>query len=53
MNYDEKVSIILKWLDKEINIASYTEDRVKRAIKFGLFEIRDKQEEEELESQED
>lgn len=45
LDYEQKVEIIMKWLDKEITVPSFQEDKVKRAVKFGLFEIRDTEEE--------
>ena len=45
LDYEQKVDIIMRWLDKEITVPSFQEEKVRRAVKFGLFEIRDKNEE--------
>ena len=41
MTKEEKVNIIIKELENEITIASFVEDRVKRAIRIALRKIEE------------
>lgn len=49
MEKEAKINIILNQLEEEINIASFTEDRVKRAIRKALRIIEETEQAEEQE----